>query len=116
MPEGTNYFALCMTLAIAIFLGNGMLLVVGKLWTNYELKVAAEMLQETTEKMRVESARKMKAMQIQNQERSRIAKIESAKQKNVQRIQRETCDFWGAEYRKSRTSYNKAMMDSGCNR
>lgn len=30
MPEGTNYIALCITLAIAIFLGNGMLLIAEK--------------------------------------------------------------------------------------
>lgn len=30
MQLGTNYTALCLTLAIAIFLGNGMLLIVEK--------------------------------------------------------------------------------------
>ena len=116
MREGTNYAALCITLAIAIFLGNGMLLVVEKLWTNYELRVATQMMQESAERMKVDSAKRMKVMQIQNRERKRVAVIESANQRNVQRVKRETCDFWVAEYRKSRTSYNKTMMDSGCNR
>lgn len=116
MQEGTNYVALCFTLAIAIFLGNGMLLVVGKLWTNYELRAATQMLQESAEKMRVESTRRMKETQIKNRERNRVAKIESANNKNAQRIKNETCNFWVAEYGKSRTSYNKTMMDSGCNR
>jgi len=116
MREGTNYAALCITLAIAIFLGNGMLLVVEKLWTNYELRVATQMMKESAERMKVDSAKRMKVMQIQNRERKRVAVIESANQRNVQRVKRETCDFWVAEYRKSRTSYNKTMMDSGCNR
>jgi len=116
MPEGTNYTALCFTLAIAIFLGNGMLLVVEKAWTNYELRVATQMIQESTEEMKVESAKQMKRVQIQNRERKRVAVIESANQRNTQRVKRETCDFWVSEYRKSRTSYNKTMMDSGCKR
>ena len=116
MPEGTNYTALCFTLAIAVFLGNGMLLVVEKAWTNYELRAATQMIQESAEKMKIESAKRMKEMQIQNRERKRVAVIESANQKNAHRVKRETCDFWVAEYRKNRTSYNKSMMDSGCNR
>lgn len=66
--------------------------------------------------MKIECAKRMKEMQIQNRERKRIAVIESANKMNAQRIKRETCDFWVAEYNKSRTAYNKAMMDSGCNR
>ena len=116
MREGTNYTALCFTLAIAIFLGNGMLLLAEKAWTNYELRVATQMMQESAEKMKVESAKRMQEMQIQNRERKRVAVIESANQRNAQRVKRETCDFWIAEYGKSRTSYNKSMMDSGCNR
>lgn len=116
MKEGINYTVLCFTLAIAIFLGNGMLLIADKAWTTYQLRVATQMIQESTEKMRVESARRMKEMQIQNQERKRVAVIESANQRNAQRVKRETCDFWVSEYRKSRTSYNKTMMDSACNR
>ena len=116
MPEGINYRALCVTLAIAIFLGNGMLLLVEKAWTNYELRVATKMIQESAAKNKVESARRMKEMQIQNRERKRVAVIESANQRNAQRVKRETCDFWVAEFRKSRTSYNKTMMDSGCKR
>lgn len=50
MREGTKYTALCFTLAIAIFLGNGMLLVVEKAWTNYELRVATQMIQESATK------------------------------------------------------------------
>jgi len=116
MPEGTNYTALCLTLAIAIFLGNGMLLVVEKAWANYELRVATQMIQESAEKIKVESAKRMKEMQIQNRERKRVAVIESANESNAQRVKRETCDFWAAEYRKARNSYNKTMMDSACKR
>ncbi|MBL4590265.1 MAG: hypothetical protein JKY11_09345 [Alphaproteobacteria bacterium] len=116
MKEGINYTALCFTIAIAIFLGNGMLLVAEKAWMNYELRVATQMIQESTERMRVESAKRMKKMQIQSRERKRVAVIESANQRNAQRIKRETCDFWVAEYRKNRTSYNKTMMDSACSR
>ncbi len=74
------------------------------------------MIQESAEKMKVESAKQMKRMQIQNQERKRVAAIESANQSNVQRVKRETCDFWVSEYKKSITSYNKTMMSSGCDR
>ena len=116
MNEGINYTALCFTIAIAIFLGNGTLLLADKVWTNYELRVATQMIQESTEKMKVESAKRMKRMQIQNREKKRVAVIKSANQKNAHRVKRETCDFWVAEYRKNRTSYNKSMMDSGCNR
>ena len=52
--------------------------------------------------------------QIQNQEKRRIATIEAANQSNVNRIKRQTCDFWVKEFGKSRTAYNKAMMDSAC--
>ncbi len=116
MKEGINYTALCFTIAIAIFLGNGMLLVVEKAWTNYELRVATKMLQESAEKMKVESVKRMKEMQIQNRERKRVAVIESANQRNAQRIKRETCDFWAAEYRKLRSSGNKTMMNAACSR
>jgi hypothetical protein len=123
MKEGTNYIALCITLTIAVFLGNGMILVVEKAWTNYEWSEAARVLQKSTERINVESAQRMKERQIKNkkaliqrQEQSRLMKIQSEKDQNAQRISRQTCDFWGAEYRKSRTSYNKAMMDSACNR
>ena len=116
MKEGINYTALCITIAIAVFLGNGMLLLAEKAWTNYELRVATQMMKESAEKMKVESAKRMQEMQIQSRERKRVAVIESANQKNAHRVKRETCDFWVAEYRKNRTSYNKSMMDSGCNR
>lgn len=114
MPERINYTALCFTVAIAIFLGNGLLLVVEKAWTHYELKVAAQMLKESSEKMKIESAKRMREMQIQNQEKRRMATIEAANQSNVNRIKRQTCDFWVKEFGKSRTAYNKAMMDSAC--
>ena len=116
MPERINYTALCFTIAIAIFLGNGLLLVAEKAWTHYELNVAAQMMKESAEKMKIETAKRMKEMQIQNQEKKRIAVIESANQRNVQRIKRETCDFWAAEYRKLRSSGNKTMMDAACGR
>ncbi len=116
MPEGTNYTALCFTLAIAIFLGNGMLLIAGKAWTTYEIRIATKELQESNAKARVESKRHAEIMRAKVKERSRVAVIESANQRNAQRVKRETCDFWVAEYRKHRTSYNKSMMDSGCNR
>ncbi|MEW4983249.1 MAG: hypothetical protein AB1Y26_08455 [Cycloclasticus sp.] len=116
MKQGINYVALCITLAIAIFLGNGMLLVVGKVWTNYELRVVAQMMQKSAEKGKVESAKRIKEMQIQNRERKRVAVIESANKKNTQRVKRETCDFWVTEYRKLRSSGNKTMMDAACSR
>jgi hypothetical protein len=62
--------------------------------------------------MKIESAQRMKEMRVQSRERKRVAVIESANQRNAQRVKRETCDFWVAEYRKSRMAYNKAMMDS----
>ena len=55
-------------------------------------------------------------MQVQNRERNRFAKIQAANKKNAQRIKSETCNFWITEYKKSRTSYNKTMMGSACNR
>ena len=116
MKEGINYTALCFTIAIAIFLGNGLLFLAEKAWKTYELRVAAQLMEESTARMKVESAKRMEELQTQNRERKRIAVIESANKKNVQRIKRETCDFWAAEYSKSRTSYNKAMMDSACGR
>ena len=123
MKEGTNYIALCITLTIAVFLGNGMILVVEKAWTNYEWSEAAKVFQKSTEKMNAESAQRMKERQIKNQqaliqrqEQNRLMKIQSEKDQNAQRISRQTCDFWATEYRKARSSYNKTMMDSACKR
>ena len=116
MPERTNYIALCITLAIAIFLGNGMLLLAGKAWATYEIRVATQELQESTARMQVESAKRAKERRVQTKERKRVAVIESTNQRNAQRIKRETCDFWAAEYRKLRSSGNKTMMDAACSR
>ncbi len=121
MKEGTNYVALCITLTIAVFLGNGMILVVEKAWTNYEWSEVAKVFQKSTEKMNAVSAERMKERKIKNQkaliqrqEQNRLMKIQSEKDQNARRISRQICDFWAAEYRKSRTSYNKAMMGSAC--
>lgn len=116
MKEGINYVTLCITLAIAIFLGNGMLLLVGKAWATYEIRVATQELQESAARMQAESAKRAKEMRVQAKERKRVAVIESANQRNVQRIKQETCDFWVTEYRKLRSPGNKTMMDAACSR
>jgi len=116
MPEGTNYVALCITLAIAIFLGNGMLLLAGNAWASYEMRIATQEMQESSARMKVESGRRIKEVRAKSKQNRRVAVIESANQSNAQRVKRETCDFWVAEYRKARTSYNKTMMDSACKR
>jgi len=88
-----------------------MLLIDGKAWATYEIRVATKELQESNERARVESKRQTEIIRAEVKESNRVAVIESANQRNVKRVKRETCDFWVSEYSKSETAYNKAMMD-----
>jgi len=123
MSEGTNYVALCITLSIAIFIGNGMLLVADKIWQNYQLEQVTKAMNASTKKLQAETVKRINAnrvrqleAEIKRGEQDKIRKTQRERSTNAARIKKETCTFWQSEFRKQRSSYNQTMMSSACGR
>lgn len=116
MKDEINYTKLGITIAVAIFVANMGLFVCYKLWTNYEFKLAADALSLSMEESRAASAERLARQKAAAIERNRVMSLKAERAANASRLNRETCAFWKKEYSKTRTSYNKTMMDSSCSR
>ncbi|MGQ9427592.1 hypothetical protein ACXYTJ_10265 [Gilvimarinus sp. F26214L] len=112
-------------LTFAIFVG----VTAGNLASNYIMvRSAALALERETEKLSLETQERIKRSRERTAQQQRAAaeRREQQEKDRAERLQRQraaaarkaqlnsTCDFWIAEYRKSRSSYDQAQRDVAC--
>jgi len=127
-----NYYKLGFTLFLSLVLSGFVVLVGFKFWTAYELRLLSEQLQASAAVLaresklqsdkyqreladkRLLSAQKAKKEQELRRKRENQMAIQRGKDSAVTLQKKRTCEFWKAEFRKTKNFYDKSMRDTAC--
>ena len=127
-----NYYKLGFTLFLSLVLSGFVVLVGFKFWTAYELRLLSEQLQASAAVLaresklqsdkyqreladkRLLSAQKAKKEQELRRKRENQMAIQRGKDSAVTLQKKRTCEFWKAEFRKTKNFYDKSMRYTAC--
>ncbi|PCJ35486.1 MAG: hypothetical protein COA75_10015 [Cellvibrionales bacterium] len=127
-----NYYKLGFTLFLSLVFSSLVILVGFKFWTAYELRLLTEQLeagaavlaresklqsdkyQRGLSDKRLRPIQKGKKEQELRQKSEYQAAIQRGKDSAVTLQKKRTCEFWKAEFRKTKNFYDKSMRDTAC--
>ena len=127
-----NYYKLGFTLFLSLVLSSFVVLVGFKFWTAYELRLLSEQLQANAAVLARESKlqsgkyqreladKRLLSTQTEKKEqelrrkRENQAAIQRGKDSAVTLQKKRTCEFWKAEFKKTKNFYDKSMRDTAC--
>ena len=127
-----NYYKLGFTLFLSLVLSSFVVLVGFKFWTAYELRLLSEQLQASAAVLARESKlqsgkyqreladKRLLSTQTEKKEqelrrkRENQAAIQRGKDSAVTLQKKRTCEFWKAEFKKTKNFYDKSMRDTAC--
>ncbi|MEZ0174018.1 MAG: hypothetical protein AB9Q20_06850 [Candidatus Reddybacter sp.] len=127
-----NYYKLGFTLFLALVLSSLVVLVGFKLWASYELRLLSEKLEVSAAVLAQESklqadkyqkeladkslvsAQKAKKEQELRRKREHQVAVQRGRDSAISLQKKRTCEFWKAEFRKTKNFYDKSMRDAAC--